>query len=259
MKPALRLLPLLCFFASLNTFTRAEEVSVSQSGVTIRVPVPEGFAPLPEDGEALKNLKADARRTGGELLATFVPAAPEGSSHHNYSIMAFPGGPSTGVTKGDIRDLQDALKNHPKEVIEGARKTSGNPGLVFDLPNDSSERHVSWVSRDSTEGADPVRTNLATTLLQGRLWTLRTHASSDNVDADIEWIKSAGKSWVAATIAANPSDAAMLEKENKYGGLFDNTKKSRDPAYEMGRTVGPFVVIGLVLFFVFRQFSKKAA
>ncbi len=250
MTSAFRLLPVLCLALWVPLPAAAEEVTVTQGGVSIQVPVPEGFTSIGKDEEEFKQLSGNQEAAGNELLAVFL-ATPRTHTPQDfmkiYMVGLDRGMADKFVTKAYVKAAAKGI-NERKKDYKDAQKAVGMPGLVMESTGDSSDRHESWISYDSAEESAG-RSNVTLAVLRGRLWSLTTIAVGQEIRENVGWVTTASKSWVPSVIAANPSDADTLAKENEELTADERAKR-------IGSVVG--VLLVAIVWIVIQKRKNKA-
>jgi hypothetical protein len=254
----------------------AADVAINIGGTTITIPAPAGYVPVTKDMKLLDQTLEALVAPQNVRLVSFIPA--EGlaavqaggmpSLRRTLSVQTNRKTVDLELTTHDFGELKDVVmkqnadlvKTAEKEVAGLTQKLNQNiedqfhtnlalsiGGMVPFPPHEQSERSLSYsmLVNYEVKGAQGQPAKAA-----GYVTTTFLHAKAKffflyvNGDAnDLEWSRATAKSWAAAILAANPSDAATAAREARTRG-FDFAQLWR--AVLIGGCVGG--AIGLLRF-----------
>jgi hypothetical protein len=238
----------LCVHGLLLLFAGAKEVTVVDDDVKISVPVPQGFAVVPESSDHFKGVAASSSRRGNDLLALFAPEPFTGDEESFPRLLMVT---MIHSDRGAIATQDYFDRQRRKLKQQGERKASETPGaaeLALNSPYESSDRHVSMLVRATAPDGREVTTALAFLLIRQRGWMLG--ASSVGDDGDAAWCKDLLKSWIESVFAANPSRVKAPPPPHPQE---DTTGVPIKDYLIMGAVPAAFVLTSIVLFHAFEE------
>ncbi len=281
---------LLAFLALPATALLAEEIDVEWGDVTVRIPVPEGFARIDGVNAEFDDIQASFIPPSNELLAMFAtPADRQALESGNVPEMArtmnvqgLKQFKAANISERDFSALQAEIKKqygNPKidfdsalEAIEksGASKleeVAGDdanldiggikPLGIFSEDENSTSFSMTFDVATEIEGKKEKSTMLATgafVRLHGKVVNLYCNANGTTAD-DMKFAKNSLLSWKDRTLASNAALADVMAAQpttDMGGGRKGGLKGLLKPAL-----IGAVVGLGVALFLAFGK-TKNA-
>jgi len=255
----------------------AADISVTVVTTQLTIPEPAGYVRA-APGTAYDRLQENAVVPQNQRLASFVPAealaavergeipaiqralsvqTPKAAIDHTVSksdfkeLKKFVTEQNAELTKTVEKRFPDAVKtvNERLKGEYGAKLDFSLSGMVPLGTHDDTERSLAFsmfVTYDLTDAAGKA-TNLAGVVtatflhVRGKVLFLYVNGS----EKDLEWTRATARSWAAAVIAANPSDARTLAEENRRSRGFDWSRVGRSAL--IGAGIGGVIAVILQL------------
>jgi len=226
---------LLFVFLALSTRSKSVEIlTIRQDpAVSIQVPVPDGYASVPSTTQEFKVMQSQFAAGGNELLSLFFVSSRTGTDDdfmRQLSVQCHKDNKGFNATKATLDAIRRNMEQQKKELEKKVGAKFGLTGVSFEPVHEFSDRHFSMVVHvpsqlPAQEGAK-VSTVVTAAILRGRLWYFGVRSEKDG-PGELEWAKSTAKSWYASILAASPSDAETLAREERSGkSLFDGVGRA---------------------------------
>jgi hypothetical protein len=210
----------LLFSALLPLPARAENITIKQGSVSISVPVPDGFKLAGESTPAFQAVAGHMNQMGNSLLALFFQPGANGDMNLNRQadIQGVKSISQRDATKSELDQVRLQVDQQRDKLLKEAAAKANLKGIVFDPVHDFSDRHFSYLAHLPDENGAMGSTVCTTALIRGRLWLIYMRNADGDTKADQELLKSQSKSWFSSILAASPSDALTLAREEQSGG-----------------------------------------
>ncbi|HEX2750551.1 MAG TPA: hypothetical protein VHM91_21275 [Verrucomicrobiales bacterium] len=232
---------------------RGGGITLQEGDVTMEIPVPGGFGMVPESDPGFEVLRAQVGGGGNDLRLMLRPDDrmnnPEDFGRQ-YDVQTVRKVRGRDASKEDLEKLRRKTDSEELNSPETFRS-----GMFVHPVHDFSDRHYSFASRMIGENGQVQGVVTTTVLIRGRMWLLYVRNLETASPEEMIKLKELAAGWVGAIIAANPSDAETLEREE--GIRFSNINW-RSAALAGG---GGAIVAALMAMFakVHRNNKRRAA
>ncbi len=221
-------------------------VTVNIGGTPLVIPTPTNFAPVTPKMEMVNTLLDSLVPPSNTRLTAFIAESEVGAATQglipdltrSFSVQTLKQLSGSTVTKADFDRMKSALRKQMDQMMQMVEKQA--PGLMENLnknrdrqfagdvrlkslqsvpfpPHEETERSLafSMIVNSGVAGASGKSEKFVSAVtgtmvhLKGKI--LYLYATGD--ERDLTWTRKISKGWVAAVVAANPSDSATALKE----------------------------------------------